>query len=165
MFKQNILLSLSKQQVLPPDFDANDEFEKRIHLVQEVSGMIELLEKLSSTYHLAINSSSHSIRVRKLLAKFDLEKYFDVVLGGEEERSKTKKMIRLMDKYNCSVEETIFITDTAGDISEAQEISMDTIGVTWGFHNRKYFMEVRPTYICDSPSELQTLLSQLNTNQ
>jgi phosphoglycolate phosphatase-like HAD superfamily hydrolase len=42
-------------------------------------------------------------------------------------------------KYNLSNKDFLFITDTLGDIREADIANIPTVAVTWGQHDRSYF--------------------------
>ena len=44
----------------------------------------------------------------------------------------------IKEKYNVDSNDLLFVTDTSGDIREAEEAGVPTIGVTWGGHDRHY---------------------------
>lgn len=50
--------------------------------------------------------------------------------------------------------DAVFITDTLGDIREARECDIDSIAVTWGFHERKTLEKGNPIVIVSDPREL-----------
>ena len=41
----------------------------------------------------------------------------------------------ILDKYRINPHETLIITDTAGDIKEANDVGVRSIGVIWGVHD------------------------------
>jgi len=55
----------------------------------------------------------------------------------------------ILDKYRINPHETLIITDTAGDIKEANDVGVRSIGVIWGVHD-----EVNPHFVAKEPSEL-----------
>jgi phosphoglycolate phosphatase-like HAD superfamily hydrolase len=45
----------------------------------------------------------------------------------------------IKEKYGVDSGDMIFITDTLGDIREADHEGVPTIAVTWGIHDHEYF--------------------------
>ena len=68
-------------------------------------------------------------------------KYFDFVATKEVSNSKVEKFKIIEEKYGVTSQETLFITDTLGDVREADVAHVPTVAVTWGAHNRKYFTD------------------------
>ncbi|MBU1557929.1 hypothetical protein KKC45_03125 [Patescibacteria group bacterium] len=52
----------------------------------------------------------------------------------------------------------MFITDTLGDIREASEMDIKSIGVTWGFHNRETLKRGNPFNIAEKPEDLSSAI-------
>ena len=88
-----------------------------------------------------------------------MEKCFLKVLGSDIHTSKVEKMKFLLGEYQLSAQDCIFITDTLGDIREAAHVSIQTIGVTWGFHDRQTLLSGDPYRIVDEPSEIPKMIS------
>jgi phosphoglycolate phosphatase-like HAD superfamily hydrolase len=66
-----------------------------------------------------------------------------------------------MEKYNIPKEHTLFITDTLGDIREAEIADVPTVAVTWGAHDRSYFKQEEHkniVAIVDSVDELKNFV-------
>lgn len=61
----------------------------------------------------------------------------------------------LFQKYRYSPADCLFVTDTLGDILEAQEVGVRTVAVDFGYHPRSLLEEGEPWKII---SEFSTLL-------
>lgn len=115
----------------------------------------EILHELFIMYDLfIITSCKESILSKIYLDSKDTKKYFKNVYGFEAHKSKVEKFKILLEEENISPEECLFITDTLGDIKEANEVNIKTIGVTWGFHNRERLEKGNCETIIDSPKEI-----------
>ena len=123
------------------------------------SGIKELLHKLHTDgYILTINTSAFERNCIPLLKSSGIESFFDFVATAEISKNKIEKFMLIKEKYSASQNETIFITDTLGDIREADVAQIPTIAVTWGAHDRTYFTrEVHDNLIgiCDSVDDLE----------
>jgi len=60
----------------------------------------------------------------------------------------------ILDKYRINPHETLIITDTAGDIKEANDVGVRSIGVIWGVHDEDKLAQVNPHFVAKEPSEL-----------
>ena len=47
-----------------------------------------------------------------------------------------------------------FITDTLGDIKEANKVGIESIGITWGYQDKAKLQKGNPKKIVDTPTEL-----------
>lgn len=104
------------------------------------AGIMDLLQILhSSGFVLAINTSALGINCIPLLENSDIKDLFDFVATAEVSRSKVEKFKAIEDKYKIPKKDIIFITDTLGDIREADISGISTIAVTWGAHSRSFF--------------------------
>ena len=117
-------------------------------------GMRETIEKLAGEYRLIVISSTISMSIREFLDSHRLLKYFTQVMGMDVHTSKAEKMRMLFKKYDTAAEHCIFITDTLGDMREAQEHRMGTIGCSWGVHSHETLSKGIPFRIVDKPLEL-----------
>lgn len=103
-------------------------------------GVLEFLEDLHKDgFILALNTSSMERNCIPLLEKDGVRNFFDFLGTKEVSRSKVEKFKIIREKYNITNEEMLFITDTLGDIREADEAGVPTVAVTWGVHDRAFF--------------------------
>jgi phosphoglycolate phosphatase-like HAD superfamily hydrolase len=73
----------------------------------------------------------------------------------EDHFLKTEKFKILEKEFYISSNDSIFITDTIGDIIEAREVGYKSIGITGGSHCRKTLVTEKPVCIVDSFLELK----------
>lgn len=111
---------------------------------QPVSCSREVIEQLAREHLLFIITSSHESAVSRYLKHHGFSGKFREVLGREFHFSKVKKFRHVLNTYNIGSEECLFVTDTLGDIREAKEVGVKTIGVDYGFHSREYLEEGDP---------------------
>ncbi len=103
-------------------------------------GIPELLRELHSCgYTICLNTSASIQSSSPSLERHELIHFFDFLGTKEVSVRKTEKFEMIKEKYNAKADEMIFITDTLGDIREADHVGVPTIAVTWGIHDRGYF--------------------------
>ncbi len=125
-------------------------------------GIFKLLEKLhSSRYTLVMNTSAIERNTLPLLEYSNTLKFFDFVATAETSKSKVEKFQIISDKYHVPKPKMIFITDTLGDLREADVAGVPTIAVTWGAHTCEHFISephANLIKVVDSVKELESLL-------
>lgn len=111
-----------------------------------------VIRELAQQHTLAVESSNYENVMRRLLAKYGLEKYFAVVAGADSEPSKAKRLRYLLQHIKPS--KALFVTDTVGDIIEAQEAGIPALAVSWGYHTYRQLKKAQPLYVARTPKEL-----------
>lgn len=123
-------------------------------------GMHDLVTALHKEgYTITMNTTALSRNCMPLLEKVGLISAFDFVATFETARSKVEKFNIIAEKYGVTTADILFITDTLGDIREAQSAGVPTIAVTWGAHDRSYFTRQEYTMlkkIVDTVEELES---------
>lgn len=119
-----------------------------------IEGISEVIKKLADKYTLVIISSSSQKAIGDFLNKYNLYHYFSDILGKETHQSKVDKFHIILDKYKIKPNETLIITDTVGDIKEANEVGIKSVGVIWGVHDNDKLGEINPHFIAEKPSDL-----------
>ncbi|MGV2873648.1 HAD-IA family hydrolase [Colwellia sp. E150_009] len=64
----------------------------------------------------------------------------------------------ILAELEVAPHEAVMIGDTSHDLAMAQNAGIDSIGVTFGVHNKQILQQYAPKAIVDSISELHTLL-------
>jgi phosphoglycolate phosphatase len=123
-------------------------------LIIPFQDMVPVLIELKKDHNLVIVSSNSSPNVRRILAKFGLDIYFDEILGYDFHFSKIDKISHAMGMFKIGKERTYYIGDTTGDIREAKVAGVRTVAVTWGWHPRERLEKTAPDYLIDRPVEL-----------
>lgn len=121
--------------------------------------------------HMAVASSKPLCFVRQILEHFDIDQYFEVVIGSEldgsgcaKEEVVEKALARLgvssMDKekrhLNCAM-----IGDRKFDIQGAKAHALTGIGVSFGYAAEGELQEAGAEYIVDNMAELEELLTEM----
>ena len=122
--------------------------------VRLVPGMREVVSELAEAYTLIIISSTESGLIRKFLDRHSLLHHFADVMGSDVHTSKVEKVRMVFEVHSVRADECVFITDTLGDMREAKEHEIGTIGVSWGWHTHETLGKGIPFRIVDTPSEL-----------
>lgn len=132
------------------------------------------LKQLFGKYKLFLVSSNSEVVLNHFLQKNGLD-IFDKTLGFETHTSKIEKLKMLESDFGISAENSIFITDTLGDVVEACEVGykLDTkdnkksvprckvLAVTFGYHDRERLKRGKPEWIVNSWSEILNVVRGL----
>ena len=103
-------------------------------------GVHDLLYNLHKDgYILALNTSAIERNCMPILNKENLAELFDFIGVAEISKSKVEKFKMIEEKYGVTKEDMLFVTDTLGDIREADIASIPTLAVSWGVHDESYF--------------------------
>jgi phosphoglycolate phosphatase len=154
-FEGNIYGALRKDgtpKKYHPDFFNLYDSKAREIIVPDILKLA--VKELSNLYTLVIISSTHSESIKKILEREEISKYFTEFLGADVEKNKVIKINLTLNKYNILPKDAIFITDTIGDIKEGKECGVNSIAVTWGFHDKKTLEKGNPVAIIDDPRDL-----------
>lgn len=116
---------------------------------------------LASKYKLVIISSTHATQICNFLKKENILECFEDVLGHDTHKSKVVKIKSVLVKYDAKPDDCVFITDTLGDIKEANECNVPSIGVTWGLHAHAKLSEGNPVSIIDDPMNLVSAIQNV----
>lgn len=132
-------------------------FENKVY-----DGIEELLQELYKTdKKVFLATSKAEVFATKILKYFNLEKYFTYIGGATMDSSRSKKgqvIQHVIKKHNLKLEETIMIGDKAEDVIGANENSIDSIGVLYGYGDYEELSEAGATHIVKDVKELSTKL-------
>ncbi len=125
--------------------------------VAPVRELEPVLETLRKEHLLFVVSSNSNYAIRRILARFGYDRYFQDILGHEVRLSKIEKIRHAMTALEKNPEDTYYIGDTVGDIREAKAAGVRTVAVTWGWHSREQLAKAVPDCFIDKPADLLTL--------
>ncbi len=134
-------------------------FENRLY-----DGISELLEKLNGKgcYTLMLATSKPEVFAKQILAYFGIDKQFAFAGGSELGGLRTHKaeviQYVLESNHITDLEKVVMIGDRKHDILGARETGIDSIGVLYGYGDRKELTEAGATYIVESVEKLGKLL-------
>ena len=127
-------------------------------------GVKELLEGLKKKgMTLAVASSKPDKMVKIVLDHFQLDTYFDVIMGSDINRPKMTKaqvILQVLEKMNCldKREQVIMVGDRYYDVLGARETGLSCIGVTYGYGTKEELLKAGAIKTADSTRELGKLL-------
>lgn len=123
----------------------------------------EIKEKIisfSKKHNLHIVSSNSAKTISDYLVNNNFIDSFKEVLGFEILKSKTEKFKYIFKKYKTKAEDGLFVTDTLGDVIEANEVQLKTVAVDFGYHCRETLSEGNPIEIVSSFDELSEIINK-----
>lgn len=123
-------------------------------------GMMELILELEKDYNMIVISSSHSFPIEEFLVEHNLRSHFDWVMGNDVHKSKVEKIKMVFEKYGVGPQDCVFITDTLGDMHEAEKMQVPSIGVTWGFCTPETLQKGTYLKLVDTPENLKSAISE-----
>jgi phosphoglycolate phosphatase len=156
LFEGNILLRNKSKSIDNKEFDNN--LYKKIKEYKLKSYVLNFIKKFSKDYRLIIITSTRHKIVKKVLEKHNLYDKFDLVLDSDFHKSKVEKFKFLFSKYKSKKEDFIFITDTLGDIKEANKVKIKTFGVLDGFNSYDTLKKGKPFFILRTIKDLEGFL-------
>ena len=129
-----------------------------MYQVKPYEGIPELLEELKKRgMKIAVLSNKpHHATVDVIESLFG-KGYFDVVQGqvdGVPIKPDPAGVFRILDKFGLNADEVLYMGDTATDMKTGKAAGAFTVGVLWGFRNRKELEEGHADAIIAHPLEL-----------
>jgi phosphoglycolate phosphatase len=140
------------------DFPTFFKKQRRMFTEKELFPVTRMLQKLSKGYTLFIISSTSDENIIHFLKLKNLDTYFEAIHGATTHLSKTHKFKMIFENYNLDASQCMFITDTIGDIKEAQKVGVKSIAVTWGYHDEELLAKEKPYKIAHTPAELVQII-------
>ena len=127
-------------------------------------GMVELIHELKSKdWLIGIATNKSRIGLTNGLAKHNLSNIFDITLSTDENIAKPNPAMALRAMKELGVEEkySVIIGDTINDIGLGVNSGITSIGVTWGYNNRKLLMSAGANHLVDNAQDLSKLMNKL----
>ncbi|PLX21511.1 hypothetical protein C0584_02485 [Candidatus Parcubacteria bacterium] len=118
----------------------------------------EAIRDLAKKHNLYIITSGTKKNISAYLERNKILDNFKDILGVETHKMKIEKFKYLFKKYKTKESECVFVTDTLGDICEANEVGVKTIAVDFGFHSREVLNEGNPFRIISRFEEIKNLV-------
>lgn len=141
--------------------DFYGQYKKKLDLLTIHDILHDAILHLATYYNLIMISSTRSSLIMEFISKENLSGCFSEILGQDIHSSKIVKIKSMLDKYKLLPSDAVFITDTLGDIKEANECGVISIGVTWGAHSRETLQKGSPAVIIDDPQDLVSAIENV----
>ncbi len=123
------------------------------------AGVAELLSALSAAgYRLAVATSKPEEMAVRVLRRFDLERWFSTVCGGESDgpgRTKAGVIERVLKLERIEERRmAAMIGDRCHDVEGAHTAGIDAIGVLWGYGTREELERAGVVGVAERPDDL-----------
>lgn len=120
--------------------------------------MKEALDELKKTKKpLICFSNKPDETCKKVIPAVFGEGFFDDILGfrGDYERKPSPAGIMILkEKFGVNFSDIIYFGDSEVDMKCGKNAGIFTVGVSWGFRERKVLEEAKPDLIIDDPKEI-----------
>jgi len=121
-------------------------------------GIPEALEALRSAgRRLFVATSKNEGDARRILAHFDLARFFAQILGSQDDGGRAVKdelLAYLLDHEGISAGEAVMIGDRKYDALGARAVGLPTIGALWGYGSREELREAGADPLIETPGEI-----------
>ncbi|NJC98309.1 MAG: hypothetical protein C3F07_12025 [Anaerolineales bacterium] len=125
-----------------------------------VPGVDEMLKQLKGHYPMSIVSARDEKGTMRFLERFDLVKYFDVIVTGQTAKY-TKPypdpILFAAEKMGVKPEECLMIGDTTVDMRAGKSAGAQTVGVLCGFGEEPELRKFGANLILKSTGELPAI--------
>ncbi len=114
-------------------------------------------------YSLAVVTTKYKEAALIGLDLFDLTKYFDVIIGGEEvvhSKPHPEGLLKVMEKTKCS--QGVMIGDNVTDILSGKNAGIYTIGVKWSPKGQEDIEKLEPDLMIDQMDEIIQFIERVN---
>ncbi|WP_446897332.1 HAD family hydrolase [Clostridium sp. LBM24168] len=129
-------------------------FQNKVY--EDVYEMLGILKDKGIQIILA--TSKPTIFAKMILEYFNLNKYFQDVIGSNLDGTRSKKaevITYIIDKCNINdLEKAIMVGDREHDIIGARENTIDCIAVSYGYGTLREIKNAKPTYIADNVMDI-----------
>ncbi len=161
LFDGNIHIEKDKLKHRETEFNFAASFQEH-KLTAKINPQIkDTLEKLSQKFTIGIISSAKEMGIKTFLQNNSLQSLFSFMYTYETHLLKDHKFKMVFDNFKLKPEECIYITDTVGDINEAQKAHVKSIAVTFGYHERERLQKAKPFRIISHITQLIPTIEEI----
>ena len=140
--------------------------EKGLYENEIYPGMKQMLENLKTAgCHLAVACSKPEHFVKKILVYFDIDGYFEVIVGSELDGTRCQKeevvaeaLRRFFPDGNIPCDDIVMVGDRKFDIIGGREMGLHQIGVAYGYAPEGELEAAEAEYIVNDLDELERVL-------
>ncbi|MGB7594938.1 MAG: HAD family hydrolase [Erysipelotrichaceae bacterium] len=139
--------------------------EYKIHQMDKTApypGIVELLKELNQKdIKCGVISNKQNPNTQSIIKHFFSDIDFTFVSGevaGISPKPNPTLTLRCIQAMKLDPDDILYVGDTKVDIATGHNAGLKTVGVTWGFRDRKELVDNHADYLIDHPSELLKLL-------
>ncbi len=137
-------------------------YEKYIHQVDEpelypkVDEVIELLNR--SGWEIFVLSSNPISTLIPETKKSGLSHFFRKIAGNAYEKKET--ILSLIDEFDLDRDSVYYVGDTSGDVEAGKSANVKTIGISWGFQDKRILSKSNPDFLIDDITEIKEIIDK-----
>jgi len=131
-----------------------------------IEGMLDNLKKAG--FKLVLATSKPIVFADRILERYGLAKFFDATFGSEFDGTRTDKAEVIeyaLIQTGAVPEETVMIGDRSHDVIGANKNNMKTIGVLFGYGDRKELLDAGAYRLAKTVEELEDVLININNGE
>jgi len=121
-------------------------------------GIKAVIQKLKRKGHIAIITTNVKTAVNRVLESGGLCHDIDLVMGAEQNGSKSEKICQAMAAFNIRSNFTYMIGDAVSDIREAHKAGVNSIAVNWGYHSKEKLLQASPGHVVNTPEDIMAIV-------
>ncbi|MHA1292072.1 MAG: HAD family hydrolase [Promethearchaeota archaeon] len=141
-------------------FNQFNKYKENAGIFDGINSIIEYLYR--KNLKLAILTNNKSNYAEEILKKFNLDKYFELIIGFndvDEVKPSPDGINKILKKWEISPSEAIFIGDMTTDILAGKAANVYMICVASGLAQKDSLLELNPDSLVDNIQELKKLLN------
>ncbi|MGG7059100.1 HAD family hydrolase [Clostridium tertium] len=135
--------------------------EHMMDMTKPYEGVLDLLDKLAmNEVKLAVVSNKKHDFTIEIVKKYFSDR-FDLVFGHRDnykEKPDPVSVLEVIEAFNISKEECIYIGDSNVDIITARNAGIKSIGVSWGFRGKEELEREGADYLANNTEELEDII-------
>lgn len=140
-------------------------YRQSIDSLQVVAGIPHIIEELAASgFQLGLISTNSRPIIERFLTNHQIVS-FKHLACSKDLFGKSRKIARFMKINSLSKEQLLYIGDELRDIEACKKAGIRIIVVTWGYDSAELLAQGSPDYMIDHPSELTTLIQQMNMQE
>lgn len=138
--------------------------EDCMYQVKPYQGIPETLKLLKKEkYQIAVFSNKPHAQAVDVIESLFGKGFFDEIQGqadGIERKPSPDGIYLLLSKLGCQKEECLYVGDTNTDMQTGKAAGLYTVGVLWGFRERRELEENGADEIIEAPERLLEIISR-----
>ncbi len=142
-----------------------NQFNKNKETAVIFEGIPEIVSKLCvKNIKLAILTNNKNTYAEDVLKKFNLNSFFELIIGFNEVEGKVKPnpdgILKILDQWKVKPSEVVFIGDMVTDILAGKAANVKTICVATGLALKDALMNQNPEILLNNILELRDILNK-----
>ncbi len=128
---------------------------KDIYLFEDIEYVLDKLKEKG--VKIAVLTNKPHDRTMQVVEKLFKNDIFDYILGYKNEETKKPNpygALFIAKELGIDIKDCLYIGDTDTDIKTGKNANMYTVGVTWGFRDKKELEENKADIIIEKPKQI-----------